>query len=109
MSNVVVKELVVPQVVAASMYTAPAGATASIQAATFFNGTAGTVVVQAGICSSGVALAAGVNMLVNETVLAGKTYVCYELINQKIPPGYELRCAGVGCIFAAGGIEVSGQ
>ncbi len=109
MANVVVKELVPPQVVAAMMYEAPALTTTSIQAATFFNGTAGTVTVQAGITANGVALAAGVNMLLSVAVLAGASYVCYELINQKIPPGYQLRCAGAGCIFGAGGVEVSGQ
>jgi len=112
MSATTIKQLVEPQKLTASatavLYTAPASTVATIQAAVLVNRTAAAV--QCIIYNTPPSTAVADDYcLVTVTVPAGKSYLCPELINQKISAGRELHALGNGVTFAVGGAEVAGQ
>ena len=71
-------------------YTAPANTTAKIGRAVFCNTTGSAATITAGI-TTGVALAAGNEIISARTLAPGETYVSPELAGQVIPAGSTLR------------------
>lgn len=110
MATSVVKQFVEAQVVgAAILYEAPALTIGVIQAANIYNDTAGAVAIQVAITANGVAVGAA-NTFVNQTIASKGTYLCPELINQRVTPGHQIKVTnGVGLTIAIGGVEITGQ
>lgn len=106
----VVKQFIQAQIVGAAIpYECPANTIAVIQAANIYNPTGAPVSIQVGITANGVAVGAA-NTFINESVPSLKTYLCPEIINQRVPAGHQIKITGgVGLNIAVGGIEVSGQ
>jgi len=110
MATQAIKQFVEAQIVgAAVLYEAPATAIGVIQAANIYNGSGATVSVQVAITANGIAVGAG-NTFINTTIQAAQSYLCPELINQRVTPGHQIKVAGgAGLTIAIGGTEVIGQ
>jgi hypothetical protein len=89
---------------AASLYTAPAATSASIQAASANNPTAGVVLVEVFKVPSGRA-ADGTTRIAAKNVAAGATAQFPELVNHKLEPGTQIFVDGNGCSISISGIE----
>ena len=109
MATTIVKQLIESRIIGAGvLYQCPLLTVASIQAAVLVNTTAGTVACEVYITPASGTPAAD-NTLVSVALAAGKPYLCPELINQKISPGYEIHAAGTGVTIAIAGVEIIGQ
>lgn len=112
MAATTVKQLVESQTLSASaasaLYQAPTSTVASIQGATLLNTTGGVVACSVYITPQSTAPATQYQ-LVSINIAAGKSYLCPELVNQKVSAGHEIHALGNGVTFAVGGVEVAGQ
>lgn len=112
MASTTIKQLVESQVLSASaasaLYQAPDSTVASVQGATLMNTTAGVVACAVYVTPKATAPAVQYQ-LVSVNLAAGKSYLCPELINQKISAGHEIHASGNGVTFAVGGVEIAGQ
>lgn len=89
---------------AASVYEAPAGTYATIQAASCSNDSGGVVDLNVYIVPSGGS--AGVdNLIVRKSVADIKSVPLYELLNYKLEPGDEIFADGDGAYLNIAGVE----
>lgn len=85
-------------------YAAPGATSATIQAATVANPTAGAVVVnlyKVPVAGS----ASGTNKIATRTVPAGATLTLNDAINHKLEAGTQLYADGVGLGLTVSGVE----
>ena len=112
MAATTIRQLVEAQLLTASatsaLYQAPDSTVASIQGATLLNTTAGVVTCTVYITPKATAPAVQY-ALVSVNLAAGKSYLCPELVNQKVTAGHEIHALGDGVTFAVGGVEIAGQ
>jgi hypothetical protein len=110
MAYSVVKQFVEAQIIgAAVLYEAPATAIGVIQAANIYNPTGASVQIQVAITGNGVAVG-GANTFINELIPTLKSYLCPEIINQRVTPGHQIKVTGgAGLNIAIGGVEISNQ
>lgn len=108
MADAVYKQLVEAQIIAAgSLYATPVGKVSSIQAAMICNTTGGTVNATVNITGSSGTVNAGNTFVSAVPILAGDTYLCPELIGQKVTALHQIHAAGAGLTIAIGGIETT--
>lgn len=89
---------------AASVYTAPANTSATIQAATASNTTGAAVQVDLHkVPVAGSATAA--NKIATRIVPAGKTVTLFDALNHKLEPGTQLFAVGLDCGLSVSGVE----
>jgi hypothetical protein len=89
---------------AVSLYVAPAATSASVQAASANNPTAGVVTLNVYKVPSG-RIADGTTRIAAKTILAGATAQFPELVNHKLEPGTAIYADGNGCSISVSGIE----
>lgn len=89
---------------AASLYTAPAATSASIQAASANNPTAGALTLNVYKVPVGRS-ADATTRIAAKNILAGATAQFPELVNHKLEPGTQLYADGNGCSISVSGIE----
>lgn len=89
---------------AASLYTAPTATSASIQAASANNPSAGVVTLNVYKVPSGRS-ADGTTRIASKNVAAGATAQFPELVNHKLEPGTQIYADGNGCAISVSGIE----
>lgn len=101
------REMVAAQTLTAtatSYYTAPTNTSASIQAVTVNNPTAGAVVVNLyKVPAAGAA--SGANKIATRTVPAGQTITLFDALNHKIQAGNQLFADGNGLGLNISGVE----
>lgn len=108
MADAAYKQLVESQIVAAgSLYACPTGKVASIQAAMLCNTTAGTIAATVYITGAAGTLNDAATFIKAVDVLSHDTYLCPELIGQKVTALHQIHVAGAGLTFAVGGIEAT--
>lgn len=89
---------------AAVVYTA--GSRCTISAATLCNSTGGAVSCSLWLVPAGGAAGAGNVVLSAQSVAAGATRVCAELVGQSLEPGGQIVALGAGVALVVSGNEV---
>jgi hypothetical protein len=87
-----------------SLYTAPSATSASIQAASANNPTAGVVTINVYKVPSGRS-ADATTRIASKNAAAGATAQFPELVNHKLEPGTQIYADGNGCSISVSGIE----
>jgi hypothetical protein len=90
-----------------TLYTAPAGTRARIDAAVFVNPTGGALTVSAWLVPPGQSASASNIVLSAVSIAAGATRVAPELVGQVLLSGGTLQALGAGLSLVASGVEIT--